>query len=99
MHEGPQMKTNPTHNDEQCPAGGTFPSKSTGPAARQARLIPTALAGPSQQGREPCPIILPRIAIGVSVGPNAPALPAVLAGAATSLCPAQQPTPALTPLT
>jgi hypothetical protein len=99
MHEGPQMKTNTTHNDEQCPAGGTFPSKSTGPAARQARLIPTALAGPAQQGREPCPIILPRIAIGVSVAPNVPALPAVLAAAAASLALEHQPTLVLTPVT
>ncbi len=53
---------------------------STGQEASTARLpgeiIPTALVGPAQQGREPCPIILPRIAIGVSVAPNVPALPA-----------------------
>jgi hypothetical protein len=72
MHEVPQMKTNTAHDDEQCPAGGTLPGKSTGPAASKARLIPTALVGPAQQGREPCPIILPRIAIGVSVAPNVP---------------------------
>ncbi len=97
MHEGPQMKTNTTHNDEQCPAGGTFPSKSTGPAARQARLIPTALAGPAQQGREPCPIILPRIAIGVSVAPNVPAL--FTSVAAASLALEHRPTLVLTPVT
>ncbi len=33
MQEGPQMKTNTTHDDEQCPASGMFPSKSTGPGA------------------------------------------------------------------
>ena len=53
---------------------------STGQEASTARLpgeiIPTALVGPAQQGREPCPIILPRIAIGVSVAPHVPALPA-----------------------
>ena len=94
MHEGPQMKTNTTHDDEQCPADGTAPSKSTGLVADKARLIPTALVGPAQQGREPCPIILPRIAIGVSVAPNVPALPAVLA-----VAPAYHPTLVLTPVT
>jgi hypothetical protein len=53
---------------------------STGQEASTARLlgeiIPTALVGPAQQGREPCPIILPRIAIGVSVAPHVPVLPA-----------------------
>ncbi len=49
---------------------------STGQGANKARLVPTALKGPAQQGREPYPIILPRIAIGVSVAPNVPALPA-----------------------
>ncbi len=57
---------------------------STEQGAHKARLpgaiIPTALMGPAQQGREPCPIILPHIAIGVSVAPNVPALPAALAG-------------------
>ncbi len=51
----------------------------TGQGAHKARLetvLPTALVGPAQQGREPCPIILPRIAIGVSATPNVPALPA-----------------------
>ena len=97
MHEGPQMKTNTTHDDEQCPADGTFPSKSTGPGARQARLIPTALAGPAQQGREPSPIILPRIAIGVSVAPNIPAL--FTSVAAPSLALEHRPTLVLTPVT
>src|SRR5260370_14577985 len=63
MHEVPQMKTNTAHDDEQCPAGGAPPSKSTGPGASQARLLPTALVGPAQHGREPCPISLPRIPI------------------------------------
>ena len=91
------MKTNTTHDDEQCPAGGMFPSKSTGPSARQARLIPTALAGPAQQGREPCPIILPRIAIGISVAPNVPAL--FTSVAAPSFALEHRPTLVLTPVT
>src|SRR5260370_25857445 len=99
MHEVRQMKTNPADKGEQCPAGEAPPSKSTGPAASQARLIPTALMGPAQQGREPCPIILPRIAIGVSVAPNVPALPAVLAVAAASLALEHKPTLVLTPVT
>src|SRR5712664_2820487 len=94
MHEVPRMKTNTAHDDEQCPAGGAFPSKTTGPAASKARLIPTALMGPAQQGREPYPIILPRIAIGVSVAPYVPALPAALAVAAE-----HRATLVLTPLT
>src|SRR5260370_16165919 len=99
MHEVPQMKINTAHDDEQCPAaGGMLPSKSTGPAASKARLIPTALVGPAQQGREPCPIILPRIAIGVSVAPNIPALPAVLAVARAPLALEHQPTLVLTPV-
>ena len=99
MHEGPQMQTNTAYDDEQCPADGTSPSKSTGPAASKARLIPTALVGPAQQGREPCPIILPRIAIGVSVAPNVPALPAVLAVAGAPLALEHQATLVLTPVT
>src|SRR5260370_10398705 len=52
---------------------------STGPGANKARLetvLPTALAGPAQQGTEPCPIIRPRIAIraaGTSQVPSPPA--------------------------
>ena len=79
MHEAPPMKTHTENDDEQCPAGGTFPSKSTGPVAHKAKrageIIPTALMGPAHQGREPCPIILPRIAIGVAVAPSVPASP------------------------
>jgi hypothetical protein len=56
-------------NNELC-------QPSTGQGANKARLVPTALMGPAQQGREPYPIILPHIAIGVSVAPNVPALPA-----------------------
>ncbi len=99
MHEGPQMKTNTKNNDEQCPADGMLPGKSTGPAASKARFIPTALVGPAQQGREPCPIILPRIAIGVSVAPNVPALPAVLEPAGALLAIEHRATLVLTPVT
>ncbi len=67
---------------------------STGQGASKARLIPTALVGPAQQGWEPLPIILPRIAIGVSVAPNVPALPAALTAAAE-----YRPTLVLTPVT
>src|SRR5260370_30102851 len=56
-----------------------FCQPSTGQEASKARLpgeiIPTALFGPAQQGREPCPIILPRIAIALSAAPHVPALP------------------------
>jgi hypothetical protein len=97
MHEGPQMKTNTAHDDERCPAGGMFPSKSTGPGADKARLIPTALAGPAQHGREPSPIILPRIAIGMSVTPHIPAL--FTSVAAPSLALEHRPTLVLTPVT
>ncbi len=68
---------------------------STGLVANKARLpgevVPTALRGPAQQGREPLPIILPHIAIGVSVAPNVPALPAVLTGAAAPPAAAYRP--------
>ncbi len=70
---------------------------STGPDAKKTRLeetLPTALVGPAQQGREPCPIILPRIAIGVSVAPSVPALPS---GAPLAL--EQRATLVLTPVT
>src|SRR5258707_9013694 len=94
------MKATLNHDDKRCPGGGGMPpSKSTGPAASNARFIPTALVGPAQQGREPCPIILPRIAIGVSVAPNVPALPAVLAVAGAPLARVHQPPLVLTPVT
>ncbi len=75
---------------------------STGPGANKARLetvLPTALAGPAQQGREPCPIILPRIAIGVSVAPHVPALPAAGASVAAPLALEHRPTLVLAPAT
>ena len=76
---------------------------STGPGAHQARLsgevIPTALFGPAQQGREPCPIILPHIAVGVSVAPNVPALPAARASVAALPAAEHHPTLVLTPAT
>ena len=68
-----------THNETHVTKNEVC-QPSTGQEASTARLpgaiIPTALVGPAQQGREPCPIILPRIAIGVSVAPHVPALPA-----------------------
>jgi len=83
-------ETRSTNNEQQ-----QIPS--TGQVAKKARLeavIPTALVGPAQQGREPYPIILPRIAIGVSVAPHVPALPA-----AAPLALEHRPTLMLTPLT
>src|SRR5258708_5585781 len=97
MHEGPQPFPTNTANHDQLRLGGTAPRGSTGPGADKARLIPTALAGPAQQGREPCPIILPRIAIGVSVAPNVPAL--FTSVAAPSLALEHRPTLVLTPIT
>jgi hypothetical protein len=76
---------------------------STGQEASTARLpgaiIPTALVGPAQQGREPCPIILPYIAIGVSVAPHVPTLPAVEAVASPPRALEHRPTLVLTPIT
>ncbi len=92
MHEGPQLTPTSTENHDQVPSGGASPRRGTGPGADKARLIPTALAGPAQQGREPCPIILPQIVIGRAVTPHIPALPSVLATA-------YHPTLVLTPLT
>ena len=69
-----------THDETRSTNNEQQQAPSTEQGAHKARLpgeiIPTALVGPAQQGREPCPIILPRIAIGVSVAPNVPALPA-----------------------
>ncbi len=68
-----------THDETRSTNNEQQQALSTGPDAKKARLetvLPTALVGPAQQGREPCPIILPRIAIGVSVAPYVPALPA-----------------------
>ena len=92
MHEGPQLTPTSTENHDQVPSGGASPRWSTGPGADEARLIPTALAGPAQQGQEACPIILPQIVIGRAVTPHIPALPSVLATA-------YHPTLVLTPLT
>src|SRR5260370_29492960 len=61
-------------------------------------LFRSALFGPAQQGREPCPIILPHIAIGMSVAPNVPALPAARASGA-ALAAAYHPTLVLAPVT
>ena len=78
-----------------------FCQPSTGQGANKARLpgeiIPTALVGPAQQGREPCPIILPHIAIGMSVAPNVPAL--FTSVAAASLALEHRPTLVLSPVT
>jgi len=63
------------HEQQEVPSAEQGAHKTRLPGA----IIPTALMGPAQQGREPCPIILPHIAIGVSVAPNVPALPAALA--------------------
>ena len=75
---------------------------STGQGANKARLetvLPTALAGPAQQGREPYPIILPRIAIGVSVAPHVPVLPAARAEVTAPLALEHRPTLVLAPVT
>ena len=71
MHQT-QNETHVTKNEVCQPRTGQEASTARLPGA----IIPTALVGPAQQGREPCPIILPRIAIGVSVAPHVPALPA-----------------------
>src|SRR5260221_486429 len=84
-----------THDEQQAPG--------TGPGAGKARLpgeiIPTALAGPAQKGREPLPIILPHIAIGRAVTPDIPALTAAGAAAVASPAGAYHPTQVLTPVT
>ena len=69
----------PTHDDMLSTNNEQQQAPGTGQVATKARLIPTALMGPAQQGLEPCPIILPHIAIGLSVAPNIPALSAVAA--------------------
>src|SRR5260370_36753631 len=72
---------------------------SAGQEASKAGLVPTALMGPAQRGREPYPIILPHIAIGRAVVPNVPALPAVRASAGASLAIERSATLVLTPET
>ncbi len=83
-------ETHVTKNEVCQPGTGQEASTARLPGA----IIPTALVGPAQQGREPCPIILPRIAIGVSVAPHVPMLPA-----AAPLAREQRATLVLTPIT
>jgi len=97
MYEGPQPTPTNSNNHDQLPLGGTAPRRSTRPGADKARLIPTALAGPAQHGREPSPIILPHIAIGMSVAPHVPAL--FTSVAAPSLALEHRPTLVFTPVT
>src|SRR6266446_3626362 len=90
------------HDETRSPNHEQQQALSTELVAKKARLetvLPTALVGPAQQGREPCPIILPRIAIGVSVAPNVPTLPAVLAVAGAPLALEHRATLVLTPVT
>jgi hypothetical protein len=96
MQPTPDERLSTTHEQLQHQTPGT------GPGANKARLetvLPTALAGPAQQGREPCPIILPRIAIGVSVAPHVPVLPAARAEVTAPLALEHRPTLVLAPLT
>src|SRR5260370_34511158 len=65
-------ETRSTNNEQQQ----ALSTKLVPKKARLETVLPTALVGPAQQGREPGPIILPRIAIGVSVAPYVPVLPA-----------------------
>ena len=97
MYEEPQPLPTNSDNHDQLLNSRLVPRRSTGPGADKARLIPTALAGPAQQGREPSPIILPRIAIGRAVIPNIPAL--FTSVAAASLALEHRPTLVLTPVT
>ena len=73
MHEGQQpLPTNSDNHDQLLPSGMGL-GRGAGPGENPARVLPTALAGPAQQGREPSPILLPRIAIGRAVAPHIPA--------------------------
>jgi len=84
-----------TNNEQQTPSAGQAAIK----ARLSGEVIPTALMGPAQQGRELLPIILPHIAIGRAVTPNIPALsPAVLA-TVPPLAAEYRPTRVLTPVT
>src|SRR5260370_40689517 len=68
-----------THDETRSTNNEQQQALSIGPVPKKARLetaLPTALVGPAQQGREPCPVILPPISIGGSVAPNGPPLPA-----------------------
>jgi hypothetical protein len=96
MQPTPDERLSTTHEQLQ------HQTPRTGQGANKARLetvLPTALVGPAQQGREPCPIILPRIAIGVSVAPHVPVLPAARAEVTAPLALEHRPTPVLAPLT
>ncbi len=96
MQSTPDERLSTTHEQLQ------HQTLSTGPGANKARLetvLPTALVGPAQQGREPCPIILPHIAIGASVAPNVPARSAVRVSVAAPLALEHRPTLVLAPVT
>ncbi len=96
MQPTPDERLSTTHEQLQ------HQTPSTGQGANKARLetvLPTALVGPAQQGREPCPIILPRIAIGVAVAPHVPVLPAARAEVTAPLALEHRPTLVLAPLT
>src|SRR5260221_14157587 len=84
-----------THDEQQAPGTGSGADRARLPG----EIIPTALAGPAQKGREPLPIILPHIAIGRAVTPNIPAPTAARAAAVASPAAAYHPTLALTPVT
>src|SRR5258707_14115650 len=91
-----------THDETRSTNNEQQQALSSGPVPKKARVetvLPTALVGPAQQGREPCPIILPRIAIGVSVAPHVPALPAAGASVAAPLALEHRPTLVLAPAT
>src|SRR5260221_8078857 len=83
--------------DERLSTSNEPCQPATAPGASKARLIPTALAGPAQHGRQPSPIILPRIAIGMSVAPHVPALFTSVATASLAL--EHRPTLVLSPVT
>jgi hypothetical protein len=65
-------ETRSTNNEQQIPCTGQVAKKARPPG----EIIPTALVGPAQQGREPYPILLPHITIGVSATPKIPVFPA-----------------------
>ncbi len=97
MHEESHPLSMNTANDDQLPAAEASSHKSTGLGADKARLIPTALAGPAQHGREPSPILLPHITIGRAVAPNVPTR--FISVAAASLALEHRPSLVLTPVT
>ncbi len=95
MHPTPNERLSTNNEQQQIPSTGQGTNKARLPG----EIIPTALVGPAQQRREPCPIILPHIAIGVSVAPNVPALPATRASAGGPLAIEHRATLMLTPVT